>query len=152
MDWVLGVRRPAVQRGRQLWVRVRWTGVDPLFGTAWADSVVSIADLTADLRVEARRIRRARSTRRRRLLGRRLLGSWGREAGGRRGETFLGQSGMRGETRPIACALRGAGLESALSYVSAGGTYEARCGGRVVLCAQSAELLRAVCDGPFNLT
>ena len=54
VESLVGVRRPAVRRGRQLDVTVRWAGVNPLFGCPWGDSTLAITELTPDLRKQAR--------------------------------------------------------------------------------------------------
>ena len=59
VESLVSVRRPAVRRGRQLEVTVKWAGVNPLFGCRWGDSVVAVTDLTADLREKARAMERA---------------------------------------------------------------------------------------------
>ena len=58
VEALLSVRRPAVRRGRQLWVTVRWAGTNPLFECPWPDSELPIGDLTRDLRACARGMER----------------------------------------------------------------------------------------------
>ena len=58
VEALVDVRRPDVRRGRQLFVRVRWAGTNPLFETPWADSEVPVRDLTGDLREKARDMER----------------------------------------------------------------------------------------------
>ena len=59
---VVEVRRPAKRRGRQLEALLRWRGVDPATGVAWADEwkPVSTQYLTEDVRAKARRMEAAK--------------------------------------------------------------------------------------------
>ena len=60
VEALVDVRRPEVRRGRQLVVRVRWAGTNPLFDTPWTDSEVLVRDLTGDLRAQARDMERVK--------------------------------------------------------------------------------------------
>ena len=53
---VLGIRRPAHRRGRQLEVQIEWAGVDTASGHAWGVAWIPIMWCTVDVRVEARRL------------------------------------------------------------------------------------------------
>ena len=59
---VVEVRRPAKRRGRQLEALLRWRGVDPATGVAWADEwkPVSARNFTEDVLAKARRMEAAK--------------------------------------------------------------------------------------------
>ena len=58
VDELVGVRRPAVRKGRELLVTVRWVGINPLFECPWGESELPITALTADLKDAARKMER----------------------------------------------------------------------------------------------
>ena len=60
VERVLEVRRPPKRRGAQLEALLRWRGVDPATGEAWADkwTPVTAHYLTEDVRLRARRLER----------------------------------------------------------------------------------------------
>ena len=58
VETLVGVRRPAVRKGRELLVTVRWAGVNPLFECPWGESELPITALTTDLKEEARKMER----------------------------------------------------------------------------------------------
>ena len=60
VEELMSVRRPEVRRGCELFVMVRWAGVNPLFESPWGVSEVPITALTPDLKVVARTMERDR--------------------------------------------------------------------------------------------